>query len=74
MRTNPNCSATNDASETQCTKCKGPLDKRAFATILNQNLDDKINAQLELIKKDLTIKMLTMNQQQPINQMASPSI
>jgi integrase len=68
---NPNCNAINDTSETQCTQCKSPLDKQAFTTILNQNLEEKINNQLELIKKDLTIKMLTINQQ-PITQVANP--
>jgi integrase len=69
---NQNCHAENDASETQCVRCKSPLDRQAFATILNQNLEEKISSQLELIKKDLTIKMLTINQQ-PIAQMISPS-
>ena len=64
---NPSCSTENDASETQCYKCKSPLDKQAFATILNQNLDEKINSQLELIKKDFTIKMLTLQNQQAIS-------
>jgi integrase len=63
---NPSCSTENDASETQCTKCKSPLDKQAFASILNQNLDEKINSQMELIKKDFTIKMLTLQNQQTI--------
>ena len=63
---NPNCSTENDASETQCCKCKSPLDKQAFANILNQNLDEKINSQLELIKKDFTIKMLTLQNQNNI--------
>lgn len=63
---NPSCSAENDTSETQCCKCKSPLDKQAFASILNQNLDEKINSQLELIKKDFTIKMLTLQNQQAI--------
>ncbi len=71
---NPNCQTENDASETQCYSCKSPLNKQAFTQILNQNLNEKINAHLELIKKDLTIKMLTLNQQ-PIKQeiIASPS-
>jgi hypothetical protein len=63
---NPNCSMENDASETQCTKCKSPLDKQAFASILNQNLDEKINSQMEIIKKDFMIKMLTLQNQQAI--------
>jgi hypothetical protein len=42
------------------------LDKQAFASILNQNLDEKINSQMEIIKKDFMIKMLTMQNQQAI--------
>lgn len=53
-KTCPNCQATNDASETQCYNCKSPLDKKAFTQILNQNLEEKINTQLELIKKDFS--------------------
>jgi integrase len=73
-KTCPNCNTENDASETQCYSCHSPLNKQAFTQILNQNLNEKINAHLELIKKDLTIKMLTLNQQ-PIKQeiIASPS-
>jgi hypothetical protein len=71
---NPNCQTENDASETQCHKCKSPLNKKAFAQILNQNLDEKINSQLELIKKDFLIKMLTINQQQTTQEIiTSPS-
>jgi len=69
---NPNCRAENDASENQCSICHSPLDKQAFSQILNNNLDDKINAQLELVKKDLQIKMMEINQ--PIAQpITSPS-
>ena len=61
--TNPNCCSENDASETQCSKCKGPLDKEAFAKIFNQNIDEKISNQLELVKKDFMIKILSMQNQ-----------
>ena len=61
---NPSCSAENDASETQCTKCKSPLDKQAFSSILNNNIEEKINSQMEIIKKDFMIKMLTLQNQQ----------
>jgi len=64
---NPNCATENDASENQCYACHSPLDKQAFASILNQNLDEKINAQIDLIKKDLAIKMLTIQNEQAIS-------
>lgn len=63
---NPECSAENEAYAAQCYKCKSPLDKQAFATIISKNIDDKINAQLEIIKKDFMIKILTMQNQQKI--------
>ncbi len=70
---NPNCLHENDASETQCTKCKGPLDKQAFATIINQNIEEKISNQLELIKKDFMIKMLTLQNDQTKQAIAVPA-
>jgi integrase len=63
---NPNCNTENEAHETQCHKCKSPLDKQAFATIISNNIDEKINAQLEIIKKDFLIKMLTMQNPQKV--------
>jgi integrase len=66
MCPNPECNTENEAYVTQCYKCKSPLDKQAFATIISNNIDDKINAQLEIIKKDFMIKMLTMQTQQKI--------
>lgn len=70
---NPNCHAENDASENQCYACHSPLNKQAFTQILNNNLDDKINAHLDIIKKDIQIKMMEINQ--PIAQpITSPSI
>ncbi|MDD3086008.1 MAG: site-specific integrase [Candidatus ainarchaeum sp.] len=68
----PNCKAENSANETQCYSCKSPLNKQAFTQILNQNLNDKINAHLDIIKKDFMIKMMEINQ--PIAQpITSPS-
>lgn len=41
-----------------------PCSKRpyTFPQILNNNLDDKINAHLDIIKKDIQIKMMEINQ------------
>ena len=57
---NPICNFENEAHVSQCVRCKSPLDKQAFAAIISRNLDDKINAQLDVIKKEFMIKMLTM--------------
>lgn len=61
---NPICGFVNEEHLSQCIKCKSPLDKEAFASIISRNLDDKINAQLDLIKKDFMIKMMTIQTQQ----------
>jgi integrase len=67
---NPNCCAENDASETQCNKCKGPLDKQAFAAIFNQNIEEKINNQLEIVKKDFMIKIMKLQKEQATQEFA----
>ena len=57
---NPDCGTENEPYQTHCQKCLSPLDKQAFAQIISKNIDNKISAQIELIKKDFMIKMMTI--------------
>lgn len=54
------CNADNMAHETQCRKCGSPLDREKFAGILKQNLAELVDAKLELLKKEIENRLLTL--------------
>jgi integrase len=55
---NPACCATNEAHETNCTKCGSPLNKQKFAQIIQNNIDELIETKMALVKKQLELKIV----------------
>lgn len=60
---NPSCSALNEAHETNCVKCGSPLNKKQFAEIIHKNLDELIETKMELIKRQLELKIISATNQ-----------